>query len=102
MSQPVEHVANDHDASRSCWCCGEERPESALVHLGTHPEVAVCLDCADFLARRSGARRDELNPSVLGRVRDIPRAARRTVVAHGWQTGRVLGPALRWLGRHLP
>jgi hypothetical protein len=85
-----------------CWCCGKEHPTTALVNLGSHPEVTVCLWCADFLARRADERRDRLRPSPAGRARDVLRAGRRSVMDHGWHTLPVVGPVLRWLGRYLP
>jgi hypothetical protein len=73
-----------------------------LVHLGTHPEVTVCLRCAHFLHQQAGQREDALRPSLAGRLRDGLRRARRMVMAHGWHQRPVLGRPLRWLGQRFP
>ena len=73
-----------------------------MVRLGRHPEVAVCLDCALFLNRRATQSRDELSPSMSGRVRSGLQACRDWVVAQGWHTQGRFGSFLRWLDRHLP
>ena len=44
-----------------CWCCGQLRPADRMIHLDSHPEVAVCLACAHFLHRHFGG---ELGPAV--------------------------------------
>lgn len=93
---------NHPDPPAECWCCGTENATSNLVHLDNHSEVAVCLWCAEYLGRRADEQRDHLRPSAAGRARDVLRAGRRTVMDHGWQGLPVLGPGLRWLGRHLP
>jgi hypothetical protein len=85
-----------------CWCCGNRYPDAALLHLGSHPEVRVCLGCGDYLAQRARERRDELTPSLAGRGRDVLRRARGVVMDHGWHELQVVGPVLRRLGRHLP
>lgn len=85
-----------------CWCCGNEHAESGLLHLGSHPEVTVCLGCGEYLAQRARERRDGMSPSIAGRGRDLLRSGRRFVVHHGWHERPVVGPVLRRLGRHLP
>ena len=72
------------------------------MHLGDHPEVAVCLDCAHFLHQRARAVEDAQRPSPAGRVRDGLRAVRSLVMARRWHEKPVLGPVLRWLGARLP
>jgi hypothetical protein len=89
-------------AEVACWCCGRSRPESGVVRLGGHPEVAVCLSCAHFLHRQARGREDALRPSPAGRVRDGMRAGRRLVIQRGWQHKPLIGPVLRWLGGRLP
>ena len=86
----------------SCWCCGQARAEADVVRLGSHPEVAVCLGCARFLHQRARAREDSLRPSPGTLVRNVIRAGRSFVVQRGSQDGRLLGPVLRRLDRHLP
>ena len=88
--------------SVECWCCGSSFPDDYVVRLGQHPEVAVCLDCALFLNRRAMKRRDELSPSLAGRVRSGLQACRDSVIAQGWHTHGRFGSFLRWLDRHLP
>jgi len=96
-------LQTEHDPPPGeCWCCGKAHPATSLLNLGNHPQVTVCLWCADFLARRAGERRDHLRPSLAGRARDVLRAGRRIVMDHGWQRMPVVGPFLRWLGRDLP
>ena len=86
----------------SCWCCGQEQPESSVVRLGNHPEVAVCLRCAHFLHQQARGREDALRTSPAARARDGMRAARRFVVRRGWHQKAGIGRQLRWLGRRLP
>jgi hypothetical protein len=86
----------------SCWCCGQERPESSVVRLGSHPEVAVCLRCAHFLHQQARGREDALRTSPAARARDLLRAARRFVIQRGWHQKAGIGPLLRRLGRHTP
>jgi hypothetical protein len=85
-----------------CWCCGKAYPESELVRLGNHPEVAVCIPCAHFLYQQARGREDALHPSPASWVRDQLRSARRVVMQQGWHQKPVIGEPLRWLGRHLP
>ena len=85
-----------------CWCCGQLRQADAVVHLGSHPEVAVCLDCSHFLHQRARAVEDAQRPSAASRARDGLRAARSLVIARRWHEKPVIGPVLRWLGARLP
>jgi hypothetical protein len=66
-----------------------------MVRLGSHPEVTVCPRCARFLHRQAAARQG--NPVVR-----LSWRIRQAVIRHRWQHSRLLGPVLRWLGRHLP
>lgn len=99
MTSP--EIAVKESGSR-CWCCGRTYPESALLRLGEHPEVAVCFGCARFLHRRATEEADAFRPSVAARGRSVVRHARRTVMKHGWQGRPVVGPVLRWVDRFLP
>jgi hypothetical protein len=85
-----------------CWCCGQQRPADAVVRLGDHPEVAVCLACAHVVHQRARAIEDAQRPSAASRARDGLRAARRVVLARRWHEKPVIGPVLRWLGARLP
>ncbi|MGH3516340.1 MAG: hypothetical protein ACRDQ7_02765 [Haloechinothrix sp.] len=85
-----------------CWCCGTEYPESQLVRLGRHPEVAVCVGCARWLRRRARQRYDEQHPSPTGRLRGGVQAIRAAVIRKGWHERGALGALLRRIDRHLP
>jgi hypothetical protein len=98
QAQRIEE-AQDQQA---CWCCGNTYPSDALLHLGTHPEVAVCLGCAHYLHKRAGAREDEQRRSPAARVRDVLRYGRDLVIHRGWHRAPIIGPILRRLGRQLP
>ena len=101
-SAPIPAALGGTDEERECWCCGTPNPPSRLLQLNGHPEVEVCLECARYLALRAGERRDQLRPSLTGRLRDVLRAARGLVVGHGWQRLPIIGPVLRWIGRFTP
>ena len=96
-------VANGADDGMVlCWCCGQQRSADQVVHLGSHPEVAVCLACAHFLHQRARAREDERHSSLAGRGRDVLRAGRVLVMRYGWHQAPGIGRVLRWAGRRLP
>jgi hypothetical protein len=95
-------AAGESGGDVRCWCCGRFRPPEAAVHLGEHPEVAVCLDCAHFLHQRARSAEDAMRPSPAARARDGLRAVRRLVIAHRWHERSVIGGVLRWLGARLP
>ena len=99
MTTPLSAVGESGDR---CWCCGGTYPASRLVHLGEHPEVAVCWRCATFLRRRATEQSDALRPSVAARGRSVVRHARSAVLEHGWQDSPVVGRVLRWVDRALP
>ena len=86
----------------TCWCCGAERSPSGVVHLGNHPEVAVCLRCAHFLHKQARGREDALRSSPAARLRDALRALRLQVIRRRWHQQPGIGRLLRWLGRHTP
>ena len=73
-----------------------------MVHLGNHPEVALCLRCARWAAKQGKQIEDRTRTGPLVRVRDRLRLARQKVIQRGWHRNRWLGGALRWLGRRLP
>jgi hypothetical protein len=82
-----------------CWCCGRVTAGDALVRLGNHPEVGICVNCAHFLRRRA---RDLQATAMRQRLRGAAESARREVMARGWHNRPVIGPALRWINQHLP
>jgi hypothetical protein len=86
----------------TCWCCDEERPESGVVRLGTHPEVAICLRCARELSNRGQEVEDHQRPSLATRGRDLKGAGRQFVIHHDLAELPVVGPLLKWIGRHTP
>jgi len=98
MTTAPETVA----VSAECWCCGSTFPEADLLRLGQHPEVGICLGCAQHLYRRRTERLDRTHPSVAARARSLVRAARAEAVRRGWPDRAVVGPLLRWIDRHLP
>ena len=100
MSQAV--AVDEVDDLVACWCCGDEYPAAAVIHLGSHPEVGVCLGCARYLHLQANARRDALHRSPAARVRDKLRAGRGLVIRRGWHRKPFIGAVVRWLGRHTP
>lgn len=97
-------TALDNDAAgqatkSNCWCCGRETADDALVRLGSHPEVGVCVNCAHFLARRA---RDIQATQLRKRLRGTAESIRREVMARNLHNQPVIGPALRWINRHSP
>ncbi len=85
-----------------CWCCGTIEDPTRLVHLGNHPEVTVCTRCAHSISKWAGEIEDQSRTGVAVGARDGFRRLRKTVVQRGWHHNRIIGPALRWLGRHTP
>jgi hypothetical protein len=83
----------------ACWCCGRVTAEDALVHLGNHPEVGICINCVHFLGRRA---RNYQATVVRQRLRATAESIRARVMARGWHQHPAFGPALRWINRHLP
>lgn len=102
MSQSPAVAEPDDAEPLECWCCGSEYQESELVRLGSHPEVAVCLNCAHFLHLRAREREDARSPSPATRVRDVLRSARRIVIQQQWHQKPIIGRLLRRLGRYTP
>jgi len=82
-----------------CWCCGQSTPEQALVRLGNHPEVGVCIDCVGFLGRRA---RDYRASQMRLRLRATAEKVRQEAMARRLHERPVIGPPLRWVNRHLP
>jgi hypothetical protein len=82
-----------------CWCCGRITSPDALIHLGNHPEVGICISCVHFLGRRA---RDYQATVMRQRLRGTAESIRGEVMARGWHERPVIGPALRWINRYLP
>jgi hypothetical protein len=85
-----------------CWCCGSTFAEPELVRLGQHPEVGICLGCAQYLYRRRTERLDLTKPSLAAELRNMIRTARAGVIARGWADRPTLGRILRRIDRRLP
>jgi hypothetical protein len=98
MSAQAEAAIGETGEGR-CWCCGRAASEEMLVRLGNHPEVGVCLDCVGSLGRRA---RDRDASLVRKRLRSAAGSIRNEVTARQWHRLPVIGPVLRWIGRHAP
>jgi hypothetical protein len=73
-----------------------------MLHLGNHPEVSVCINCAHFLHKEANGIEDSSKAGFGPRARDTFRGLRRTVVQRGWHRSPLIGRPLKWLGRYLP
>jgi hypothetical protein len=73
-----------------------------MLHLGNHPEVAVCINCAHFLHKEATGIEDSSKAGLGPRARDAFRSVRRAVVQRGWHRSPLIGRPLKWLGRYLP
>jgi hypothetical protein len=98
MNAETQTTAGQTGESR-CWCCDQIRSEDALVHLGSHPEVGICINCVHYLRRRA---LDTQARATRQRLRGASEWVRGEVMARDWHHRPVIGPALRWLNRHLP
>ena len=85
-----------------CWCCGSVHLPDRMVHLGNHPEVAICRPCARWAAKQAWEIEDADRSGVVVTMRDRFRRLRRAVIDRNWHRDPVLGRPLRWLGRRLP
>jgi hypothetical protein len=92
-------VADGATARDACWCCGKVTAGDAMVHLGDHPEVGICVNCVPFLARRA---RDLQATQARRRLRAIAGSVRGAVMSRGWHERPVIGPLLLWLNRRSP
>jgi hypothetical protein len=101
MATPT--AVDDADMKPSeCWCCGATGDSARMVHLGNHPEVALCTRCARWAAKQAWEIDDRLDTGPLVLLRERLRATRRRIVSRGWQHNRLLGGPLRWIGKRLP
>jgi dissimilatory sulfite reductase (desulfoviridin) alpha/beta subunit len=73
-----------------------------MVHLGNHPEVALCIGCGHWASKQAWAIEDRSRTGLAVRIRGHVRRARQTVIRRGWQRNPILGRGLRWLGRFIP
>jgi hypothetical protein len=98
MSAEIE-AADDEAGEGRCWCCGRVTPEEALIRLGNHPEVGICINCVHFLGRRA---RDYQATVMRRLLKGVAASIRGEVMARRWHELPVAGPALRWVNRHVP
>jgi hypothetical protein len=73
-----------------------------MVHLGNHPEVAMCRPCARWAAKEAWEIEDRDKTGLLVNLRHRFRRLRRDVRHRNWHRHPVFGRPLRWLGSHLP
>jgi hypothetical protein len=92
-------IATGQAGQSRCWCCGRPRSKETLVHLGSHPEVGICISCVHFLRRRA---RDHQATVMRQTLRGAAESVRGQVMARGWYQRPVIGLGLQWLNRHLP
>jgi hypothetical protein len=85
-----------------CWCCGDTRSVDEVVHLGNHPEVAVCTRCAHSLHTWAWELDDRTKTGLAVRGREAFRRLRRRAMEKGLHRNRFIGKPLRWLSKHLP
>jgi hypothetical protein len=85
-----------------CWCCGRSFTEDGIIRLGSRPEAGVCLDCTISLRQRARVRVAEGRGGPAKWGAQAVNRARQAVIGHNWHRLPVVGPALRWINRHLP
>lgn len=73
-----------------------------MVHLGNHPEVAICIRCAYSVKKWAWEIDDRTRTGLAVQARNGFRTIRRNVMNKGLHQGKWLGRPLRWLGRKLP
>lgn len=96
-------AVEDADGNPSeCWCCGTIDDPTRLVHLGLHPEVALCIRCARSVSKWAWEIEDRSKTGPLVVARDRFRKLRRNVIRRGWQHSPVFGGPIRWIGKRLP
>ena len=85
----IPAAAEDTDRSPSqCWCCGTTDDPSRMVHLGNHPEVALCIRCAHSVSKWAWEIKDQYKTGPLVIARDRFRAVRRHVIREAGNTAR--------------
>jgi hypothetical protein len=73
-----------------------------MVHLSDHPDVALCLPCARWAAKRAWEIEDRDGSGIRVSARGQVRRLRRAVIERNWHRHPVFGASLRRLGKHLP
>ena len=103
MSAEYDSAVDPHpEHDLECWCCGSIDAPSQLVQLGKHPEVQLCLGCAHSVHQRAREIEDAGRRGTAALARGQVRNLRAIVVQRGWHRNKVIGGALRWVGRYLP
>jgi hypothetical protein len=102
MTVRTAQGVEDHSAPGACWCCGTVDDPDLMVHLGNHPEVALCRSCARWAAKQAWQIDDRSKTGVSVVARDRFRNLRHEVVRRGWHRHRIVGGPLRWIGARLP
>ena len=62
-----------------CWCCGSIDDPDRMVHLGNHPEVALCRPCARWAAKEAWEIEDRDKTGALVIMRGRFRQHRRLI-----------------------
>src|SRR3954447_11099545 len=93
----AEQDAPTQSASDQCWCCGRTDDPALMVHLGNHPEVAMCRQCARWAAKQAWEIDDRFKSGPMVIARDRFRNLRQAVVHRGWHRSRIFGGPLRWI-----
>jgi hypothetical protein len=102
MSTTRTAVEDAQPARSECWCCGAIDDPTRLVHLGNHPEVALCIRCAHSVSKWAWEIEDQSKSGPFVMARDRFRAVRRNVISHGWHRTPFVGGPIRWIGKRLP
>lgn len=96
-------ATEDAELERSeCWCCGTVDDANRMVHLGNHPEVALCVACGHWAAKQAWEIEDRTRSGPLVAARNQLREARQRVIRRGLHRSRFYSRPLRWLGRRMP
>jgi hypothetical protein len=95
-------AAEATDEQSMCWCCGVPYAEEELVHLGSHPEVGLCANCALWVHRRAAEAAAARRSGPAAWYRLGFRRATDWVMEHDLQHRPGIGRLLRWLNRLLP
>jgi len=102
-ANPAITAVDVHDDRHvQCWCCDLRDAPERMVHLGSHPEVNLCLGCAHFVHQQAWQIEDEGKRGPAAFARDRFRNLRAEVMRRGWHHNKVVGDKLRWLGKYLP
>ena len=102
MSSSRTAVEDEFGSPSQCWCCGRTDDPTLMVHLGNHPEVALCRSCARWAAKQAWEIDDRSKSGPLVVARGAFRNLRRVVVDREWHRSRLFGGPLRWIGKRLP